>query len=290
MKRKLEAIELGATLFIPANHKQLEAILFKEKYPQLRSVVIDFEDGLNEDTQDEALASLKKVLEHKEVSKLLAFIRPRNGAMLKTLTSMENINRINGFVLPKFGLENMDAYLSHLKDFYFMPSIEGLELFDVKSLQSLRNVLLSYKEQIILIRFGAEDMMKQLGLKRNCEESLFDLHVTSHIISNIIMIFKPYGFDIAAPVYPCFKDCKNYMRQISQEFKAGLRSKTIIHPNQIAPLHRLYRVSEDELLKAETLLQSSDVVVGYNGEMLERNTQLQWAVNIMKRSKIYGIM
>ena len=289
-KQKIEAMALGATLFMPASHKNVESVLFFNRYSDLRSVVIDFEDGLNDDAIEYALDRLERLLADSRAFGLLLFIRPRDSAMLKRLVAMADIERIDGFVLPKFSLDTMSEYLLHVKGFYFMPSIEGLELFDINTLQLLRKRLLAYKQEIIAIRFGAEDMLKQLGLKRNCKESLFDLHVTSHIISNIIITFKPYGFDIAAPVYPCYSDEANYIRQIEQEFKMGLVSKTIIHPNQIAPLHTLYSVDKKELEKAEKIVESSEAVVGYKGEMLERHTQLKWAKSVLKRHTLYGLM
>ena len=171
-RNPIHALELGGTLFVPASHKNLAAILSGEKYPALRSVVIDFEDGLADADRPEALNNLPSTLAAIKENKLLRFIRPQDPKMLETFLEQKHIEKIDGFILPKFGLDNANEYLSIIQNskltiqHYLMPSIEGEELFDTQKLRQLRDILLPYQDRIICIRFGAEDMLRQLGLRR----------------------------------------------------------------------------------------------------------------------------
>ena len=285
--QSIDALELGGTLFVPASHKNLEAVLSGEKYPELRSVVIDFEDGLTTADREQALTNLDGILQNLQEAKLLRFIRPQDPLMLKEFLQRESIEKIDGFILPKFGLENASEYLSLIQNNRFMPSIEGKELFDIQQLQKLRDILLPHQEQIICIRFGAEDLLRQLELRRTTI-SLYDMLAPSQVIANLIATFKPYGFNISAPVYPNFSNLEGFGKEVAYELQNGLTSKTIIHPNQIKPINEHYKVTQKELVEAKAILSQHDGVLNLDGKMGESKTQLPWANSIHKRHKSYG--
>ena len=287
--RGIDAAALGGTLFVPASHKHLETIARGGKFPRLRSVVFDTEDGLDAGALPEALQRLRWLLPTLEETGPLRFIRPRNVDVLREILQFEGIEKIDGFILPKFGLDNADSYLESIGEHLFMPSIEGRELFDVAALAKLRDLLMPYKEQIILVRFGAEDMFRQLGLRRSCEHSIYDMCAPSAVIGNLLGVFKPYGFDVSAPVFGCYKDMAGFEKEVLRDLREGLVSKTIIHPDQIEPVERLYRVSEGEYEIARKILETGKAVSGLNGEMAERSTQQPWARRIVRRAEVYGI-
>jgi len=289
----IHPLELGGTLFVPASHKHLEAILSGGKYPDLRSVVIDFEDGLTDADRPRALRGLEQTFSALEERPLLRFIRPQDHRMLESLLAKKGIARIDGFILPKFGLDNAEKYLSLLRskaDHFFMPSIEGEELFDTCRLQQLRETLLPYKDRIICVRFGAEDMLRQLGLRRVPGKSLYDMLAPAQVIANILTTFKPHGFDISAPVFPDFSDKAGFKEEIRRELENGFVSKTIIHPGQIAPMNELYNVTEDELREARVLLSQKDGIINLNGRMGETKTQSPWAEQILNRAVYFDVV
>jgi citrate lyase beta subunit len=291
MRRKIEPIELGATLFIPANHKNLKSILKRERLRDLRSIVIDTEDGLHVRDFKEAISQIKDALTEYKQSDLYVFIRPKNIAVLAKLLSMENIDKIDGFILAKFSLENMQEYLELLAplDFYIMPSIEGKELFDIGKLRLLRDRLEDFREKVLLIRFGAEDMLRQLGIRRSKDIALYDMLAPSQIIANILNVFKIANYQISAPVYPFYSDTDGYVKELKRDLLEGLITKTIIHPSQIEPLEEIYSVSQDEYTLASKILHEDNSVFADDGSMTEVNTQSPWAKNILQRVKYYTL-
>lgn len=114
-------------------------------------------------------------------------------------------------MLAKFSLTNCEKYMHLLQstNFYIMPSIEGFELLEYVKLQELKQCILTYKHKVLLVRFGLEDMLKQLSMKRTCNDSVFDLAVGNAVLGNFIGIFKSAGFAVSGGVYPCLK-----MRQV----------------------------------------------------------------------------
>ena len=290
--KKINYIELGATLFVPATHQELENIVCYNKYPELKSVLIDTEDGISDNNLEVALESLKELLKIYKKEKLLVFIRPRNVNVLRRILQLENIKNIDGFILPKFSLENAQNYLALLdeSDFLLMPSIEGEELFNQNSLYELRDILLENRENILLLRFGLEDILRQLKMKRSCEESAFDFSAISYVLGSFIAIFKSAGFEISGGVYPCFKDRDGFIKDVKRDLKEGLVSKTIIHPNQIEPINELYKVSKEELEEALQICKNDNAVFNQNDKMAEVVTMKPYAQETILRAEVYGVV
>ena len=284
--------ELGGTLFIPATHPGLAAVMRGEKYPQLRSAVIDFEDGINAKAPAAALTSLIDLLPTLAAPSLLRFIRPASPALLKEMLRREGIGNIDGFILPKFGLENIDTWLSPLQNssFAMMPSIEGAELFCPRDLTTLADMLRPYRKRIPVVRFGLEDMLRQLGIARGCDRPLYSLVAPAQIIGTLIAAFKPQGYHISGGVYRCYRDGEGFRAEVEEDLKQGLLSKTIIHPSQIDVIEEVYKVTRNELQQAEAILNTQNNVSALHGIMLEKPTQTPWAETILKRAALYGVM
>lgn len=289
--RECDGVDIGATLFVPASHKNLHAILTREKYKELKSIVIDFEDGLEVSAIEDAIQKLEENLHLITNISPFVFLRPKDPKMLLKLLQLQKIEHLDGFVLPKFSLNNADEYLQPLAktDFKIMPSIEGEELFNNTQLQKLRDKLLTVKTNIVLVRFGLEDMLKALGMRRGCDESIFDFAVTNTILGNFLATFKSVGFMVSGGVYPCFKDNEGFVRDIKRDLKEGLFGKTIIHPNQIKIAHELYKVTHKEYVMAQEIAESNKVVFSQNEMMAETLTMLPYSKFILKRAKVYGI-
>jgi citrate lyase beta subunit len=283
--------ELGGTLFVPATHPQLEAVIGGTKYPQLRSAVIDLEDGIDRGDLPAALDRVESLLPSLEPSAVLRFIRPDSPQTLERLLAAEGIERIDGFVLPKFGLENADKWLTHLYNtpFAFMPSIEGADLFSRESLVEIAEMLKPMRERIPTVRFGLEDLMRQLGIARDCNTPLYGLVAPAQVIASMLTAFKPLGFSVSGGVYKCFQDSEGFNAELEADLKQGLLSKTIIHPSQIGIVEETYKVHREEKAHAEAIVRASTNVSAARGIMLERPTQLPWAETILKRAALYGV-
>ena len=284
-------LQLGATLFIPASHQNLHSIVSGNKYSALKSLVIDFEDGLQEDAFVSAMQSVEAIFEGISATSPLVFLRAKNSKHLKELLKIENIQNVNGFVLAKFSLSNADEYLNILKDreFLIMPSIEGEELFSHEKLHTLKEKIVANKQKVLLVRFGLEDMLSQLGMRRSCTESIFDRAVTASVVGNFIATFKSAGFAVSGGVYPCFQDLEGFKNDVSRDIQEGLISKTIIHPSQIEPINELYKVSEVAFTQAKEIETSTKNIFNQDGKMAETHTMKNYSQEILLRAKIYGV-
>ncbi len=290
--RQFDYIDLGATLYTPSINKNLYSIASGEKFPEITSVVFCFEDAIKEDQVEFALQNVQKFLNEYETSKVKVFIRPRNIENFQQILQLENINKIDGFALAKFGTQNMNQYFEVLahKEFYIMPVIESTDMFDYQKLKQIRDFLLPYKENIITLRIGGEDMFKALSIKKECDESIHDFHISSKIFAELLSIFKPFGFNLSAPVYNCLQNLEFFRQEVQRDIKEGFFGKTMIHPNQAKICNEVYKVTQKEFDEANQILdKTNEAIFRFEDKMCEPSAHFVWAKTILKRSKVYGI-
>lgn len=175
--------------------------------------------------------------------------------------------------------------------FHIMPVIESQDMFDSEKLKQIRDFLITQnKHNIITLRIGGEDMFKTLGIKKECDESIHDFHISTKVFGDILSIFKPYGFNIAAPVYNCLENKKFFIKEVQRDLKEGFFGKTLIHPDQAKVTNEYYKVSENELEEANKILDSSnEAIFRFENKMCEPKAHHVWAKNIIKRADVYGV-
>ncbi len=291
--RKVDYYELGATLYIPIMHKNLELILTQEKYPYLKSVVICLEDSTVLSDMPSGMKRLKSIVKHFEVNDLKVFIRPRNIDNLKEILNFKHIDRIDGFALAKFDTHNIAEYLSifiQQNHFYIMPILETRDVFSSLKLQDIFKELTPFKEQILVVRIGGEDILSMLGMMRDCSKSIYEVMPLYLILSTIINIFKPNGFHVSSAVNACFKNENTLLRELEGDREHQLFNKTCIHPKQAYIIQESYRVSIDDYKIALRLIEENRAIFSENGRMYEKTTHSSWAKSIVSRYKNYGVI
>ncbi|WP_455757162.1 HpcH/HpaI aldolase/citrate lyase family protein [Sulfurimonas sp.] len=132
-------------------------------------------------------------------------------------------------------------------------------------------------------------MLRQLKMRRKCEDSIFDFSVTSTVLGNFLAIFKSRGFEVSGGVYPCFKDVDGFKKDVLRDLKEGLFSKTIIHPSQIDIINKLYKVTKEEYEEAQQICESAHAIFSQNGKMAEQTTMFPHAKYITGRAEVYGV-
>jgi len=290
--RAIDYLELGATLYIPATHKDLKSVVIKNKYPSLRSIVICLEDSISKDELETATTNLQMILKQLQTksSTLYIFIRPRNIPNLQDILKLDNIGSIDGFVLPKITTTNLLSYLELFtqKPFYLMPTLETIDVFDIAKLREIRSILDRFKAYILSIRVGSEDILSLINIRRDSSMVIYDYIPFATIFSNIINTFRSQGYPISAPVFNSFKEIKTFQYELLRDVSLGIINKTVINPAQIDIVHQAYRVSQEDLTIAKELIFTSKAIISFNGAMYERSTHINWAHSITKRGEIYG--
>lgn len=306
MKKNLIAYSLGGTLYSPATNQDILLIANGYKFKGLKSFVICTEDSILEEELNIAYLNIENMLKkYKPEEKLKVFIRVRNVSEFKNVLNLKGVEKIFGFVLPKFDTTNMVEYMNifneniednnNLKHTFIMPILETEEIYEKSKLKEISNFLHNdYKEKILTIRIGGNDLLKHFHIRRNLNGTAYDTLVLSTIITNILIEFKLKGFIVSAPVWESFSIQKsilnNFKKEIKMDLENGLFGKTIIHPRQIEIINEEYKVNEKDYKAATMILDDNyPAVFKYDDKMCEKTVHTSWAETIIERSKIYGV-
>jgi len=291
----IDAIELGATLYIPASRADLPKILGGH-YPELRSAVLCLEDSIGGAEVPLALANLARLLSSEALAGDAAlrpalFVRPRDEAMLAHILTFEGVERLAGFVIPKATADRMPSYLRCLAHDHhvLMPTLETGEVLDGAEMRRLRDQLLSVQARILAIRIGGNDLLQSIGARRSAVRTAYDGPLGG-IITSLIGAFAPYGFALSAPVFEHFTNDALLREEVERDLEHGLLTKTAIHPRQIGPIQAAYKVQADELIEAQAIVRrGARAVFASRGSMCERETHKRWATSILRRADSFGV-
>ena len=284
---------LGASLYMPAHRFDLMDCANGEKLQDLRSMIFCTEDAVSQSELDSSLRHLGLCLQgFRDTPQRFRFIRARNPEVLARLLDLPDIEKIDGFVLPKFNAGNFYAYFDQLQGtaFKIMPTLETRDVFDLGAMRELREALAQEAifARILMLRIGGNDLMNLLGIRRPRQMTLYETPL-DHVIAQLVTVFKPYGFSLSAPVFEYLDDTATLQQEIRLDLAHGLTGKTAIHPTQVPVIEAMYSVDSDDYDMAQALCQSeSPAVFRMHDAMCEVATHRQWGQNIMDRRHYYG--
>lgn len=288
---------LHPTLYTPATmqaDKMIKLVNHDDGMNGVWRIVLCTEDSIREEDIPWALETIAEMLAAKRRdSGVAVYVRVRNPEVMAQVLALPNVDKLEGFVIPKADPQSFPLYADQIANssFRLMPILESHLMFNDGFRASLRAVLGLYREQIECLRIGANDLMGHLGIRR--DDLMFTVYDTpvGNLIHQIITEFRGVdGYTITAPVFECFdeKYDRLFLREVRQHMMNGLYGQTVIHPRHVRPIRDAYRVSKSELESAEGIVGTSTAVLGLNGKMDERATHFKWAELIIARHRLFG--
>ncbi|MEH6433660.1 HpcH/HpaI aldolase/citrate lyase family protein [Massilia sp. DD77] len=284
---------LGASLYVPANHKSLSQIANGDKLEQARSLIFCLEDAVAERDLSWALFNLSVVLAHMRPNIAAErYVRVRSPEVMARVLAMPGVEKLDGFVLPKVTRHNFETYFRLVRDtgHALMPTLETAEVFDEAEMRQLRTLFDApgVRTRIRALRIGGNDLLALLGLRRPRNVTIYRTPL-GPVIARLVTTFRPYGFVLTAPVFE-YLDLPELLDQEMQEDLAyGMAGKTAIHPTQIAPIEQHFTVKAHDLAVARAILdESSPAVFRMNDAMCEVATHRAWAERMVEQSQVFG--
>lgn len=318
MKNDIIYYSVGALLYCPANKKTIADSVIHEKFGTKYSLALCLEDTINDNYVTEAeqdlISSIHQIFESFQDRPFYLpkiFIRVRNAGQIERLTKAfgESIKVITGYIIPKFTADNASSYIEEMiraneqasRKLYMMPIYESSSIIDLRHridiLYDLKDRLSHVEDLVLNIRVGGNDLCHMFGFRRHCDESIHRIRPVADIFSDIITV---YGMDyvVSGPVWEYYSGY-NWENGLIQELKddklCGLTGKTVIHPNQISVVNKVYQVTRSDFNDAKAILnwdKKSDSLVSGNlaGErMNEYKTHHNWAEKILFLAEVFGI-
>lgn len=285
---------MGASLYVPVTHKDLQQIADGELLGDLRSVIFCTEDAVAESELSYALFSLSLVLQQMpERTNTERFVRVRNPEVMKRVLAMPGVEKLTGFVLPKITHHNFDAYFRQVRKTHFMlmPTLETVEVFDDAEMKQLRLCLErpGVRDHILALRIGGNDLLALLGIRRPRHVSIYRTPLGA-VISKLVTIFRPYGFVLTAPVFEHLDNPTLLAQEVEEDLAHGMVGKTAIHPSQVALIEQHYRVQHRDVDVALKIIdEASPAVFRMHDSMCEVATHRAWAHGVLEQARVFGI-
>ncbi len=342
--RELRAVALGATLYSPADRPALADDIAKRAAEGVRSHVLCLEDAVADDRLPIAEDNLVRQLQvHADSGggESQLFVRVRVPDQIPDLLSRlgSAAEVLSGFVLPKFTapigrkyFDALNAAPGPLADrMLVMPVIESPEVVYQESrievLRDISRLLQDHRDRVLAVRTGATDLCAALGLRRDRELSIYDLHPLAAVIADIVGMFgraDGTGFVVTGPVWEYFsshprlfkpqlrstpfaeqevlrlragllaRDLDGLIREVVMDKANGMTGKTVIHPSHVHAVHALLAVTAEEFADASDILGESAAQGGvrrshYNNKMNEVKPHRAWAHRLLLRARVYGV-
>ncbi len=291
-------LSLGATLYMPATRNDIIPIALGQKISGLKSMVICLEDAIVKEEIHFALSNVKAITatlakKEKQAALPMVFIRPRNLQMAQKLIQTLDLSGINGFVLPKFTLKSLPEWEEIILSTHLncMPTLETKDVFNAHKMQTLADTLSCspLKKHILALRVGGNDLMAVMGIRRSRFTTLYDGPL-AYVLKMLSCTFGASGFALTSPVFELIDNPNLLKKEIEQDILHGFVGKTAIHPTQIEYIQEGWKVEQDEYEEALRIINSTQAVYLHSGAMCEPTTHKKWALNILERSRIFGIV
>ncbi|NMM26300.1 MAG: HpcH/HpaI aldolase/citrate lyase family protein [Glaciimonas sp.] len=285
---------LGATLYVPATHKDLQQIADGELLGELRSVIFCTEDAVADSELSYSLFNLSLVLQQMiDRPSTERFVRVRNPDVMQRVLEMPGAEKLTGFVLPKTTRHNFDAYFRQVRKTHYMlmPTLETAEVFDEAEMKMFRQCLEQpgVREHILALRIGGNDLLALLGMRRPRNVTIYKTPL-GVVISKLVTTFRPYGFMLTAPVFEYLDNPALLAQEIEEDLAHGMAGKTAIHPSQVALIERHYRVPRNDVEVALRIIDAaSPAVFKMHDSMCEVATHRAWAHGVVEQARVFGI-
>ena len=287
------AKSMGASLYLPANHKHLMGVADGERLGHTRSLIFCTEDAVADADLSWALFNLSVVLANMKADcRAERFVRVRNPEVLARVLAMPGVEKLTGFVIPKCTRHNFDAYFKQVRstDHMLMPTLETADVFNDDEMRKFRETLEQpgVRSRILALRIGGNDLLALLGLRRPRNMTIYRTPL-GPVIARLVTTFRPYGFVLTAPVFEHLDLPDLLDQEVAEDMAYGMVGKTAIHPSQITLIEQHYRVKARDLEAARAILDvDSPAVFKLQDSMCEVATHRAWAQRMVEQSNVFG--
>lgn len=323
--REVLQYAIGGMLYMPATRTKIVQDVIEQKNPDMKSICLDLEDSIGDDTVEEALIMLRSTLSKlhtamKEntlsVDNLpLIFIRVRNPEQLRTLKntlSQEQLGIITGFNFPKFDSSNAAEYIrafneiqhKSLTTLYFNPILESKNIMykqnRIEELTYIQRKLSGFSDHILNIRVGATDFCNIFGIRRKMSQTIYDIGVVADCFTDIVNFFGK-NYVISGPVWEYFDSHgedglwkTGLEKELSFDKLNGFFGKTSIHPVQLPIIAKSNIIDEEDYNDAMSIMGMSTGLIGVakgsaGNKMNEVKTHSNWARKVLAIASVYGV-
>ena len=236
-------------IFVPGNNSRF---LEKAKKLQADIVCFDLEDSVPDNEKVNARKLIKSALKSRKSYQSSIFVRTNSPTSGKITSDLKEIVQkgIDGIVIPKVNnikdMKKIEKILSglekarKLKPIQIIPSIESAE--GVVNTFSIA----SFGKRVSAVVFGVFDLLNDLGVEYTKESD-----GAKYSRTKIPVDAHAAGVAAIDAIWQDLKDSKGLEKDCKIGKSLGYSGKSIIHPDQISVVHKLFHPNNSEILWAE---------------------------------------
>jgi len=236
-------------IFVPGNNSRF---LEKAKKLQADIVCFDLEDSVPDNEKVNARKLIKSALKSRKSYESSIFVRTNSPTSGKIASDLKEIVQkgIDGIVIPKVNnikdMKKIEKILSglekarKLKPIQIIPSIESAE--GVVNTFSIA----SFGKRVSAVVFGVFDLLNDLGVEYTKESD-----GAKYSRTKIPVDAHAAGVAAIDAIWQDLKDSKGLEKDCKIGKSLGYSGKSIIHPDQISVVHKLFHPNKSEILWAE---------------------------------------
>ena len=241
-------------IFVPGNNPRF---LEKAKNLQADIVCFDLEDSVPDNEKANARKLIKSALKSRNSYKSSIFVRTNSPTSGKIPSDLKEIVQkgIDGIVIPKVNntkeLKKIEKTLlglektRKLKPIQLLPSIESAEgvvnTFEISS----------FGKRVTAVVFGVFDLLNDLGI-----EYTKDSEGAKYSRRKIPVDAQAAGIVAIDAIWQDLKDAKGLEKDCKIGKSLGYSGKSIIHPDQISVVHKLFHPNKSEISWAENVCKT----------------------------------
>lgn len=236
-------------IFVPGNNPRF---LEKAKKLQADIVCFDLEDSVPDDEKITARKLIKTALKSRKSYESSIFVRTNSPLSGKILSDLKEVVQkgIDGIVIPKVNnikeMAKIEKILSSLektrklKPIQLIPSIESAE--------GVVNTyhIASFGKRVSAVVFGVFDLLNDMGVEYSKESE-----GAKYSRGKIPTDSQAAGVAAIDAIWQDLKDSKGLEKDCKIGKSLGYSGKSIIHPDQISIVHKLFYPNKSEILWAE---------------------------------------
>jgi len=236
-------------IFVPGNNSR-----FLEKAKTLQSDIVcfDLEDSVPDDEKINARKLIKTALKSRKSYQSSIFVRTNSPSSGKIPSDLKEVIQkgIDGIVIPKVNnvkeMQKIVKILSglekkqKLKPIQIIPSIESTE-----GVVNTFNIA-SFGKRVSAVVFGVFDLLNDLGVEYTKESE-----GARYSRGKIPVDARAAGIVAIDAIWQDLKDSKGFEKDCKFGKNLGYSGKSIIHPDQISTVHKLFYPNKGEISWAE---------------------------------------
>ena len=236
-------------IFVPGNNSR-----FLEKAKSLQSDIVcfDLEDSVPDNEKANARKLIKNALKSRKLYESSIFVRTNSPLSGKIPSDLKEIVQkgIDGIVIPK--VNNVKELQKIVKTLLVLEKKQKLKPIQIiPSIESAEGVVNTYNissfgKRVPAVVFGVFDLLNDLGVEYTKESA-----GEKYSRGKIPVDAHAAGIVAIDAIWQDLKDSKGFVKDCKTGKSLGYSGKSIIHPDQISVVHKLFFPNKNEILWAE---------------------------------------